>query len=49
VPLVSHRRTIALDGKVAWPHGKGARRHGKRRGNVVLFKEIAGQHTFVAR
>jgi alpha-L-rhamnosidase len=48
VPLVGHRRAIAVDGKVAWPRGKGAR-HGKRHGNVVLFKKIAGQHTFVAR
>src|SRR3954453_8811611 len=42
LPLVGHRRTIALD-------GKPARGRGKRRGNVVVFKKIRGQHTFVAR
>jgi alpha-L-rhamnosidase len=45
VPLVDHRRRIALDGKTVWPRGG----RGKRRGDVVLFKKIAGQHTFVAR
>jgi alpha-L-rhamnosidase len=45
VPLVDHRRTIALDGKVVWPRGP----RGKRRGDVVRFKKISGQHTFVAR
>jgi alpha-L-rhamnosidase len=48
VPLLGHRRTIAVDGNVVWPSGHGKGPRGKRHGRVVLFKGISGQHTFVA-
>ncbi len=38
VPLLGRRRTVTIDGKAA---------RGKRRGGVVRFKGIHGQHTFV--
>jgi alpha-L-rhamnosidase len=39
LPLPRHAGTIAIDGKVV---------HNKRRGGVVVFKKVRGQHTFVA-
>ncbi len=45
VPLIALRKRIALDGKVVWPHARGA--HGRRHGDAVFFKRISGQHTFV--
>jgi hypothetical protein len=47
VPLLRHGRTIALDGKVVWSHGHPVGTHVRRRGGVVRFKKVAGQHTFV--
>lgn len=49
VPLLRHGRTIALDGKVVWPHGHRVGGHARRKGDVVRFKKLAGQHTFVVR
>ena len=49
VPLLGHARKITLDGRVVWPRGRRARAHARRRGHVVSFKKVAGEHTFVVR
>jgi alpha-L-rhamnosidase len=49
VPLLLHAHTIALDGKVVWSHGHPVGAHARRKGDVVRFKKLAGQHTFVVR
>jgi hypothetical protein len=48
LPLPRHARTVALDGKVVWRKGRRTGAHARRRGGVVRFEKIAGQHTFFA-
>jgi len=47
VPVLPRAQTIALDGKVVWSHGHPVGAHVRRRGGVIRFKKVAGQHTFV--
>ena len=49
LPLLRRPRKVLRDGKVVWSRGRRAGKRGKRRGGVIKFRKVAGQHTFLVR
>jgi alpha-L-rhamnosidase len=52
LPLLRRPRKVLRDGKVVWSRGRRAGKRGKRgkrRGGVIRFGKVAGQHTFLVQ